>query len=131
MKKILCMTAFLLLSVVYGQEIGEKAYKEVRAGGSEVSRWLCCTGITEFDAKENIIHSKYVNSGEQWYKYNDKGNKIYEKDSDGKECLYEYDENGHYIYDKYLSNGDLDEIFYEYTYHKNGTVKKRVEWKPF
>ena len=53
MKKILCMTAFLLLSVVYGQEIGEKAYKEVRAGGSESSRWLCCTGITE-----NLIPKK-------------------------------------------------------------------------
>jgi len=62
MKKILCMTAFLLLSVVYGQEIGEKSYKEVRTGGFEVARWLCCTGITEIDAKENIIHSKYVNS---------------------------------------------------------------------
>ena len=66
MKKILCMTAFLLLSVVYGQEIGEKAYKEVRAGGSESSRWLCCTRITEFDAKENIIHLKAANSGVWW-----------------------------------------------------------------
>ena len=131
MKKILCMTAFLLLSVVYGQEIGEKAYKEVRAGDSEVSRRLCCTGSTEIDVKENIIHLKDANSGEWWYKYDSKGNMIYEKDSNGRECWYEYDENEHYIYDKYLSNGDLDEIFYEYTYHKNGTVKKRVEWKPF
>lgn len=66
MKKILCMTAFVIMSVVYGQEIGEKAYKEVRAGGSEVSRWLCCTKITEFDAKENIIHLKAANSGVWW-----------------------------------------------------------------
>lgn len=100
MKKILCMTAFVIMSVVYGQEIGEKAYKEVRTGGSEVSRWLCYTGSTEIDAKENIIHSKYVNSGEWWYKYDSKGNMIYEKDGNGRECWYEYDENEHYIYDR-------------------------------
>ncbi len=86
---------------------------------------------TAYDNNGNLIHYKNNSGYEVWNKYDDKGNKIYEKDSDGLESWYEYDENGHYIYDKYLSNGDLDEIFYEYTYHKNGTVKKKVEWKPF
>ena len=132
MKKrtLIFAAAFIFLASLpaVAQELGEKIYKEVTVEGEQLYKWVKYYSITEYDSKGNQIHYKDSNGDEVWWEYDSKGNQIHSKYSDGDEWWYEYDSKGNEIHSKY---SDGDERWYEYTFHPNGNVKTKKEYKTF
>ena len=153
MKKrtLIFAAAFIFLASLHAaaQELGEKIYKEVTVEGEQLYKWVKYYSITEYDSNGKEIHYKNSNGDEEWWEYDSKGNQIhykssngYEvwqeydsdgnqihcKNSDGYEWWYEYDSKGNEIHSKY---SDGDERWYEYTFHPNGNVKTKKEYKTF
>ena len=126
MKRFTFLAVFFILSTLaFSAEVGEKTYKEVTVNGKTLSKWVEVLSISEYDNNGNLIHSKDSNGSEGWYKYDSNGNLIHSQNSHGLEKWYEYDSNGNQIHYK---DNDGEEYWHEYTYWKNGKVKTKTEY---
>ena len=147
MKRFTFLAVFFILgTLAFSAEVGEKTYKEVTVNGKPLSKWVEVYSISEYDnngnlihfkssdfvecwkeydSNGNLIHSKYSYSWEEWSEYDSNGNLIHYKDSNGDEKWYEYDSNGNKIHYK---DNDGEEYWHEYTYWKNGKVKTKTEY---
>ena len=102
MKRFTFLAVFFILSTLaFSAEVGEKTYKEVTVNGKTLSKWVEVLSISEYDNNENLIHYKNSNGYEYWKEYDSNGNLIHSKDSDGYESWKEYDSNGNLIHSKY------------------------------
>ena len=126
MKRFTFLAVFFILgTLAFSAEVGEKTYKEVTVNGKTLSKWVEVLSISEYDNNGNLIHSKDIYSKEEWNEYDNNGNLIHSKYSNGREVWYEYDSNGNEIHYK---NSDGKEEWHEYTYWKNGKVKTKTEY---
>ena len=98
---------FILATLAFSAEVGERIYKEVTANGKMLSKLVVVYSITEYDKNGNLIHFKNSLGGEEWREYDSNGNLIHYKDSNG------YEE------------------WAEYTYWKNGKVKIKIVYCTF
>ena len=79
MKKIIVCFSILLALVVasgFGQDLGQKVYKEVTINGEIVKKWLKVTGIEDYDERGKSLYEKDTDGFSQ-YEYDDKGNEIH------------------------------------------------------
>ena len=126
MKQFTFLAVFFILgTLAFSAEVGEKTYKEVTVNGKTLSKWVEVLSISEYDNNENLIHFKDSDGYEYWKEYDSNGNLIHYKNSDGKEEWNEYDSNGNQIHYK---DNDGEEYWHEYTYWKNGKVKTKTEY---
>ena len=98
---------FILATLAFSAEVGEKTYKEVTVNGKTLSKWVEVLSISEYDNNGNLIHFKDRYGKEEWNEYDSNGNLIHVKDSDG------------------------DERWGEYTYWKNGKIKIKTVYCTF
>ena len=100
MKRFTFLAVFFILgTLAFSAEVGEKTYKEVTVNGKTLSKWVEVLSISEYDNNGNLIHSKDSYGREEWNEYDNNGNLIHSK------CDSSYEE------------------WYEYTYWKNGKIK--------
>ena len=105
MKRFIFSVVFFILgTLAFSAEVGEKTYKEVTVNGKTLSKWVEVLSISEYDNNENLIHFKDSDGYEYWKEYDSNGNQIHYKDSSG------------------------EEYWHEYTYWKNGKVKTKTEY---
>ena len=126
MKRFIFSVVFFILgTLAFSAEVGEKTYKEVTVNGKTLSKLVEVYSVIEYDRNGNEIHFKENDGYEYWCEYDSNGNLIHSQNSHGLEKWYEYDSNGNQIHYK---DNDGEEYWHEYTYWKNGKVKTKTEY---
>ena len=103
MKKITVCLLFLLVLVAvssFGQELGQKVYREVTINGEVVKKWVKVIGIEDYDERGKALYEKDIDGFTQ-YEYDDKGNEIHwiwQTGKDRYEYWYEYDDQNRKIH---------------------------------
>ena len=70
MKRFIFSVVFFILgTLAFSAEVGEKTYKEVTVNGKTLSKWVEVLSISEYDSNGNQIHYKDSSGEEYWHEY--------------------------------------------------------------